>query len=309
MKLTSLQMATFVAKGYLRFDGVVPEDLNQRLLERFSAIDPSQSRHLGDYYGKAMAERVLPVCDSGVPLTDLFQHSPDFRALLDIPTISGAIQSLLGERPIFDHHFLHVTIPPSERRRMGMPDTAQHYHQDSTIDPSMAFDIQLFYFPQEVTEPMGGTRFLPGSHLRVVSEAAISRYQNIVGQQHVVCPAGTVLIFHKGLWHGGGLNRSDQTRFLYKIRLAPGGSQVRQWNTDDLTPADAKQRATFWQDTAAASAIQETLMRPEPWFEFDTGRLEMINRVKLWRYLLGDASADVDYWLTRLERPQMSEFG
>ena len=114
MKLTSLQMATFVAKGYLRFDGVVPEDLNQRLLERFSAIDPSQSRHLGDYYRKAMTERVLPVCDSGVPLAGLFQHSSDFEALLDIPVISGAIQSLLGERPIFDHHFLHVTIPPSE---------------------------------------------------------------------------------------------------------------------------------------------------------------------------------------------------
>ena len=97
MKLTSLQMATFVAKGYLRFDSVVPEDLNQRLLGRFSAIDPSQSRHLGDYYRKAMAERVLPVHDSGVPLANLFQHSPDFQALLDIPAISGAIQSLLGE--------------------------------------------------------------------------------------------------------------------------------------------------------------------------------------------------------------------
>ena len=79
MKLTSLQMATFVAKGYLRFDGVVPEDLNQRLLERFSAIDPSQSRQLGDYYGKAMAERVLPVCDSGVPLAGLFSIRRTFR--------------------------------------------------------------------------------------------------------------------------------------------------------------------------------------------------------------------------------------
>ena len=60
---------------------------------------------------------------------------------------------------------------------------------------------------------MGGTRFLPGSHLRVVSEAAISRYQNIVGQQHVVCPAGTVLIRED--FGTGSLNRSDQIRFLY----------------------------------------------------------------------------------------------
>ena len=49
MKLTSLQMAILFFR-ILRFDGVVPEDLNQRLLKRFSAIDPSQSRHLGDYW-------------------------------------------------------------------------------------------------------------------------------------------------------------------------------------------------------------------------------------------------------------------
>ena len=66
----------------------------------------------------------------------------------------------------------------------------------------MAFDIQLFYFPQEVTEPMGGTRFLPGSHLRVVSEAAISRYQNIVGQQHVVCLLERCSYFIKGFGTG-----------------------------------------------------------------------------------------------------------
>ena len=39
----------------------------------------------------------------------------------------------------------------------------------------------------------------------------------------------------------------------------------------------------------------------EPWYEQDTGRLEILNRVRLWRYLLGDERADVDYWLTRIE--------
>jgi len=43
------------------------------------------------------------------------------------------------------------------------------------------------------------------------------------------------------------------------------------------------------------------LTRLEPWFELDTGRLEILNRIRLWRYLLGDESIDVDYWLTRLE--------
>jgi hypothetical protein len=42
-------------------------------------------------------------------------------------------------------------------------------------------------------------------------------------------------------------------------------------------------------------------MTPEPWHENDTGRLELLNRVKLWRYLTGDPDYDADYWATRLE--------
>lgn len=46
--------------------------------------------------------------------------------------------------------------------------------------------------------------------------------------------------------------------------------------------------------------IHATLMKPESWFEADTGRLEMINRVRHWRYILGDQHYGVD-WLTRVE--------
>ena len=43
------------------------------------------------------------------------------------------------------------------------------------------------------------------THLRIVSESGIARYQNILGQKHIVCKAGTVGIFHHGLWHGAGV--------------------------------------------------------------------------------------------------------
>ena len=309
IKLNSQQMAKFVAEGYLRFDGVVPRALNEQLLARFQSVDPSHHGNLRDYYHEAVDQRVLPIGASGLPLDQVFDAEPLFCALLAVPEIEGAICSLLGEAPRFDHHFLHVTLTPETRTRMQLPAAAQHNHQDSTIDPDLAFDIQLFYFPQAVTEAMGGTRFLPGSHLRTVSEAAIARYQNIVGQQHVVCPAGSVFIFHKGLWHGGGLNTSQMMRYLYKIRLAPGGSQVRQWDTSDLAPIDDRQGPTFWREAGGGSVVQQILMRPQPWFEYDVGRLELINRIKLWRYLLGDPAADVDYWLTRLERPQLIDRG
>ena len=66
-------------------------------------------------------------------------------------------------------------------------------------------------------------------------------------------------------------------------------------------PASDVQRPIFLvkarQPTDTVAAI---LMTPEPWFEQDTGRLELVNRVKLWRYLTDDPTYDADYWLTRL---------
>jgi len=47
--------------------------------------------------------------------------------------------------------------------------------------------------------------------------------------------------------------------------------------------------------------VQTILGRGEPWYEDGGGRLEIVNRVKMWRFLSGDENFDVHYWLTRLE--------
>ena len=178
----------------------------------------------------------------------------------------------------------------------------QHTHQDSTIDHRLAFDVQVMYFPHQVAPEMGGTRYVPGTHLRVVSEMAVARYRNIAGQEHVVCPAGTLIFAHHGLWHGDGRNRSDRVRFMFKIRLNPKVRQRRLWDTSDLTEADFAQRPIFHvKSPRDPDHIQSILTRPERWFENDTGRIEYINRIRFWRFLLGDDSFDADYWVTRIE--------
>ena len=150
---------------------------------------------------------------------------------------------------------------------------------------------------------MGGTRFIPGTHLRKVSEVALGRYQNIRGQQHMVCEAGTLLFLHHGMWHGGGVNLSDRTRYMFKIRMHASGRQTRCWDLSDL-PNRAAQRPIFFRKSAPERGTVETILTTgEPWFEQDTGRLEYVNRIKLWRYLTEDPTYDADYWLTRLETP------
>lgn len=289
VKLTTEQMAEFAASGLLALGAVVPDAINKRFM---AAITEHPEESPSQHYQRLMRDAVIPTVTPGVALNAAYPDESPVNEILQVPEVAGAITSLVGEQAVVDHHFMHITFPGG---------VAQHNHQDSTIDPRQAFDVQLFYFPHEVTLDMGGTRYIPGTHLRIVSEMSIGRYQNMLGQQHVVCPAGSVYFFHHGLWHGAGVNRSDQKRYVLKIRLCPTQRQCRLWNTDDLLEDNA-QEPIFWkQAEAARNPVHDRLTRPDPWFEQDTGRLEYINRIRFWRYLIGDNTFDADYWLTRVE--------
>jgi hypothetical protein len=300
--LSSAQMASFVARGFLRFDGAVPAEINaQFMAEAGEVAELAEGGKIMAVYGDTLAASRIPEVAAGTPLAEAYPPGSAIGRLLNLPLARGALQSLLGEAPVFDHHFLHVTFPPRYYEAARRENVSQHTHQDSTIDPRLSFDVQVMYYPHAVTRPMGGTRFIPGTHLRKVSEVALGRYQNMLGQQHMVCEAGTLLFLHHGVWHGGGVNLSDDVRYMFKIRVHASGSQVKCWDVDDL-PRPNAQRPIFFRKTVPTEGTVETiLMTPEPWFEQDTGRLEFVNRIKLWRYLTDDPSYDADYWLTRLE--------
>jgi len=298
--LNSTQMASFAARGFLRFDGCVPDDINQRVLHTVRAAGKAEQSDPLAHYARLMNTAAIPFVDPGTPWQEAYPEATPIGELLRLNVVESTLLSLVGAGALVDHHFLHITFPPSYTK--GRAKKAQHTHQDSTIDTRQAFDVQIMYFPHEVTTDMGGTRFVPGTHLRTVSEAAISRYQNIAGQQHMVCPAGTLLFLHHGIWHGGGSNRSTAERYMLKIRLAPQERQQKLWDTSDLSDDHYAQRPIFWSNPHRASdPVQHILMQPEPWFELDTGRLEFLNRIRFWRYLLGDDRFDADYWLTRIE--------
>ncbi|HEX5263967.1 MAG TPA: phytanoyl-CoA dioxygenase family protein [Phenylobacterium sp.] len=301
--LGARDMARFVARGFLRFDGVVPDEINAQFLsEAGEAEYPKPGQKMRRTYGELLANAQIPEVAPGTPLAGAYPRGSAVERLLALPLVSGAIQSLVGPNPVFDHHFLHVTFPPAYYEAGGGENVSQHTHQDSTIDPSEGFDLQIMYYPHKVTREMGGTRFIPGTHLRRVSEVALGRYQNMVGQQHMVCEAGTLLFLHNGIWHGGGVNLSDRTRTMFKIRMNPSAPQVRRWDMATL-PNRPAERPIFFVKSPQPETVESILMTPEPWFEQDTGRLEFVNRIRLWRRLSGDPSFDADYWATRLENP------
>lgn len=255
--LTSVQLARFVSHGYLRMDAVVPEEMNQEALE--------------------LLPHGMPDVPYGSQIADAYQEGSFPRRLLELPAVAGALQALVGPHPTVDHHAVHVREPHEGH--------AQALHGDAIIDVRPdAFDVQLMYYPQRVSPDMGGTLVVPGSHLRRTNESDTGRYQNLRGQTRLVCPAGTVLLLHHGIWHGGRRNDSDLRRYMFKIRFNPTVPQVRLWDTTDMA------------DPEVAAEVG----RYFPWYETATARLEIYNRVLLWRALTGDPSFDVEHWVTRV---------
>ena len=281
--LKSDEMAKFVSDGFLVFESVIPEKINNLFIKEF-------------INNKSDANTLIPNIQPGLHLNDC-NFGKILSIVLNHPKINGAIKSLVGDNPIFDHHHIHIAKPNSS--------TSQHNHQDSTIDPrENVFDIQLLYFPHEVKDNMGGTRYIPGTHLRRVHESQIARYQNMKGQKRVTCPSGNVIIFHHGIWHGAGSNQSSIERVIYKIRLQPAEKQVKLWDTSDINQERVKNwnRPIFHGNPDKNNdPIPKILMKYQKWFD-NEGRLEFINRVRLWRELIGDKKVDIDYWLTRLEK-------
>ena len=275
--LSSKQMAEFVARGLLRFDEIVPDELNRDVIAQ---ID-----------GDGIASQ-----PAGTPLSRCYPEPAPIGRMLRRPEIMGIIQSLVGPDPLFDHQAVHV--------RQANEEVAQGLHGDSIIDTRMHFDIQIMYFPHDVSLEMGGTLLLPGSHFRRVNELDVGRYQNFLGQMPTACKAGSMVVVHHGIWHAGRQNRTDRTRYMFKIRLNPCVRQLRLWNTDDLGEG-GEPKIIYGGSSQDEEGIEMILNRTEPWFEAADGRLEIVNRIKLWRFLTGDDAYDAHYWLTRLEnRPE-----
>ena len=259
--LNTKQMAQFVAAGFLRFDELVPDELNRAAC--------------------AEMETGVPRGKAGAPLAELWTDAA-IGQVVRLPQIQGIIHSLVGPGPLYDHHAVHTVDAHHEH--------GQIWHADAIIDTRLHFDIQLFYFAHDTPREMGGTMFLPGSIYRRISESDVARYQNFLGQMPMVCKAGTVAVAHHGIWHCAQPNLTGRKRYMFKLRLNPTVRQKKLWNTDDIADAE----------------IPGLLNANHRWYGNEV-RLEVVNRIKLWRFLTGDETYDVSYWLSRLENAPENE--
>ena len=115
---------------------------------------------------------------------------------------------------------------------IGPGETAQPIHADDQLmplsKPHAPTVCNTMWALTDFTEANGATRIIPGTHLADTSPDYGRRYDSIPAEML----AGSVLVWHGSLWHGGGANTTDQTRIGIAMNYCAGW--VRQQENQQL---------------------------------------------------------------------------
>jgi ectoine hydroxylase-related dioxygenase (phytanoyl-CoA dioxygenase family) len=111
-------------------------------------------------------------------------------------------------------------------------ETAQPIHADDQLiplpKPHVPTVCNSMWALTDFTEANGATRLIPGSHLADHSPDYGTPYESVAAEM----PAGSVLVWHGSLWHGGGANTTDERRIGVAMNYCAGW--IRQQENQQL---------------------------------------------------------------------------
>jgi len=188
------------------------------VLER--AIEPALVAELAAAVDRCMRERSVPF------------GTNDF-----LGTRTRRLFNLLAQGPPFERVPLHEAVLPVVERvldpecllssltAIGIEpgETAQPLHADDGSiplpKPHVPITCTAIWALTDFTEANGGTRVVPGSQR---ADHAPRKHERAAESVATVMPAGSVLVYHGSLWHGGGANRSDERRLAIICNYCAG---------------------------------------------------------------------------------------
>ena len=89
-------------------------------------------------------------------------------------------------------------------------------------DPRVRLPIFIttaHFYLDDLTEELGPTNFVPGSHLSGRRPNHDTTWKG-EGEKSIMCDAGDVVIFRSEVWHRGTANTSGRTRYLLQVHCA-----------------------------------------------------------------------------------------
>jgi ectoine hydroxylase-related dioxygenase (phytanoyl-CoA dioxygenase family) len=145
--------------------------------------------------------------------------------------------NLLARDPLFARVPVHGAVLPVVERvldpecllssltavEISPGETAQPLHSDDgsipLAKPHAPITCTAIWALTDFTEHNGGTRVVPGSHR---ADHAPRKDERDLPAQATVMRAGSVLVYHGSLWHGGGANASDAPRLAIICNYCAG---------------------------------------------------------------------------------------
>ena len=220
-------MAIFDTDGGLIVDGMIPRDVIDRMREDALAfargcVPGAATQGIGKD-GKEF------VGANTVRFSSLGRVSPAFFAIVENPVYAAMADRVLGANG--SSYWINtgqaMLIGPGEKAQMLHRDCLNWFPYCAALWPDCAeVTISAMIALDDVTEELGATRVIPGSHRWADLADNGSPEQTVPAAM----TAGSALVYSGKLVHGGGANRTTD-----RWRLAMHLSFVAGW----LTPEEA----------------------------------------------------------------------
>jgi ectoine hydroxylase-related dioxygenase (phytanoyl-CoA dioxygenase family) len=186
-------------------------DVARRLLDEGYVIVSGLLTAAGLEAARADLNRVLAATPTGRNAFEgfatqrvyaLFAKTRTFDELATCPLLLEVLDQVLG----------HYQLSAPVGIRIGPGESAQVLHRDDSVypipEPHPPVVINTMWPLDDFTQDNGATRFVPGSHQWEPGRQPSGADPVLAA----VMPAGSVMFYLGGLWHGGGANRTDRPR-------------------------------------------------------------------------------------------------
>jgi hypothetical protein len=154
---------------------------------------------------------------------------PAFIDLVEHPPILERHRAIFGDQTqLLQYDFLR-----QGPRNESFPERG--WHRDFTFPGDTPVSINTILYLDDMTEEVGPTRVVPGSHRGTAWPPEEKRNQPLPGEIAVYARAGDAAFINSAIWHTGGRNKSEGLRrgiYLYYGYwwLKPyEGEQQRPW--------------------------------------------------------------------------------
>ena len=209
------QVEALYRDGYVYLPGVLSPDEIATLRERMddlTAIPESFDKHTDP------AEQGF----LNKSINNVFNRHEHFLRFLDYPGVIEIEEAVHGD----DCHCIGMT---SWMTGSGRPDQKLHSDwlalslpEDIVADPRVHLPIFIttaHFYLDDLTEELGPTNFVPGSHLSGRRPNQDTTWKG-ESEKSIMCDAGDVVIFRSEVWHRGTANTSGRTRYLLQVHCA-----------------------------------------------------------------------------------------